>query len=109
MTINPRSKPVREFSTPPLRAFLSSRGQMVIPKVIRNSLQLGPGFEVRVALRSDGVIEIRPVRRTIAELFGHAEEAAGLPSTDLISDQDAIEIAVLESDRQTLPSKKSKK
>ena len=49
---------------------LSSKGQTVIPKPIREHLGVGPGDEVDFIVRDDGEVVIRPATIDVRELFG---------------------------------------
>lgn len=48
---------------------VSSKGQIVIPKEVRESLGLNTGTEVFVRTRDDGIVEIVPIKKNIADLF----------------------------------------
>lgn len=82
---------------PSSRTTLSSRGQVVIPAEVRAVLGLKTGLNIDVVAREDGVIELRPRKRKIGELFKIFET----DSTPTMSDEDAIMQAVLESDEST--------
>ena len=49
---------------------LSSKGQTVIPKSIREHLGVGPGDEVDFIVRDDGEVVIRPATIDVEQLFG---------------------------------------
>lgn len=49
---------------------MSSRGQVVIPKFIREAIGLHSGSELFLSLRKDHVLELTPMHRDIQEFFG---------------------------------------
>ncbi len=49
---------------------LSTKGQIVIPRVLREVAGLAAGVRLIMQMREDGIIEIRPFRRRIDETFG---------------------------------------
>ncbi len=52
------------------KAVISSKGQVVIPHALRVKLGIHAGNELLFTVRADGVIEIKPVKRSIEMLFG---------------------------------------
>ena len=63
------------------KAIVSSKGQVVIPKMIRAELGIHAGHELIFAVRADGVMEIRPVARNIEMFFGRCKRAGAKPMT----------------------------
>ncbi len=64
-----------------MRVRLSSRGQLVIPSVVRRRHDFGPGTEFEL-VEEDDVLLLRPVRRRpyhvrLEEVVGCLREAAG--------------------------------
>ncbi|MEM6730213.1 MAG: type II toxin-antitoxin system PrlF family antitoxin [Myxococcota bacterium] len=49
---------------------LTSKGQLTLPKTIREALELGAGDRLHVELREDGVIEMRRDSTSLEELCG---------------------------------------
>lgn len=82
------------------KAIVSSKGQVVIPKAVREKLGIHAGNELLFKTRSDGVIEIRQIERSIDMFFGRCKRAHEPPMS--IEDMDkAIMEAVIESDIKT--------
>jgi AbrB family looped-hinge helix DNA binding protein len=52
---------------------MSTKGQIVIPKTLREVAGLAAGVRLIMQMREDGVIEIRPSRQRIDEVFGMLE------------------------------------
>ncbi|MBU4485602.1 MAG: AbrB/MazE/SpoVT family DNA-binding domain-containing protein [Candidatus Delongbacteria bacterium] len=51
-------------------ATLTTKGQVTIPKEIRDSLNLHTGDMIEIIIINEGEAVIRPVTRTVDELFG---------------------------------------
>jgi AbrB family looped-hinge helix DNA binding protein len=52
------------------RSTVTSKGQITIPKSIRDALQLDVGDRVQFRLREDGVVEMQPETGNILALAG---------------------------------------
>ncbi|MCE2992384.1 MAG: AbrB/MazE/SpoVT family DNA-binding domain-containing protein [Candidatus Jidaibacter sp.] len=76
-----------------IRAILSSKGQLVIPKQLRQMLGLHVGSELQIHLRRDNVMEVKPVKHNITEFFGQGARQG----VDVQNIDDAIEQAILEN------------
>ena len=69
-------------------ATLTSKGQITIPKKVREHLQLRSGDRLDFRIETDGTIRIYPIARKVAEVFGKFAEKARRPySTAEIKDQ----------------------
>ena len=82
---------------PTTKIVVSSRGQFVIPKESRDACGIHGGSEILIKTREDGVIELRPLRRNIAELFKGLSPVKG-PAVRV---DEAIADAVEENDART--------
>lgn len=51
-------------------ATITSKGQITIPKEVRDSLRIGAGDRVTFLIREDGVVELRPETIDLADLYG---------------------------------------
>jgi antitoxin PrlF len=49
---------------------LTSKGQITIPRAVREALSLKAGHRVSFILREDGVVEMRPETVDLMSLFG---------------------------------------
>ena len=78
------------------KAIVSSKGQVVIPKFIRKRVGIHAGNELLFNIRSDGIIEIKPVSRSIEMFFGRCKRDKELPMSLQEIDR-AISKAVSES------------
>jgi AbrB family looped-hinge helix DNA binding protein len=81
------------------KSTLSSRGRLVIPVEIRKALGLQTGSELSIATRVDGVIELRPLRRRIEDLFSLCKAPVSITETH--TDEEALYSAILEADTRT--------
>ena len=52
------------------KTVVSSRGQVVIPKLIRDTLGIHSGSELLISVRKDHVLELTPVHQDISAFFG---------------------------------------
>lgn len=80
-------------------AFLSSKGQLVIPKSIRNILGIHSGSELMLKVKNNGALEVYPVK-------GHIKIFFGLGKTKELTNQETdedidkmISKAVINNDR----------
>jgi AbrB family looped-hinge helix DNA binding protein len=51
-------------------AKMTSKGQITVPKDVRQKLGLRPGDRIRFILEADGRVRLMPAKRDIAELVG---------------------------------------
>jgi len=49
---------------------VSSKGQVTIPKQVRDALRVDAGDRVLFVVRDDGVVELRPETRDLLDLVG---------------------------------------
>jgi AbrB family looped-hinge helix DNA binding protein len=54
-------------------ATLTSKGQVTIPKEVREALHVDTGDRVQFFIREDGVVELRPRTIDLKDLFGVLE------------------------------------
>ena len=82
------------------KAILSSKGQVVIPKYLREKLGLHSGSEFTIGIRKKGIIELNPVRKNLKSFFGMCKQTA--TGKEVVSENidDLIAKAVLENDRR---------
>jgi AbrB family looped-hinge helix DNA binding protein len=57
---------------------LTSKGQLTIPKVVRDALQLKPGQTLEFRLSEDGQVVMRPRNRDVTALKGMIKPRRGL-------------------------------
>ena len=80
---------------PSEKAIVSSKGQVVIPHVLRMKLGIHAGNELLFTVRFDGVIEIKPIKQSIDLFFGCCKRINEKPMSIKEMD-DAIMKAVTE-------------
>ena len=56
---------------------VSSKGQVTIPKEVRDALRIDTGDRVLFVVRDDGVVELRPETVDLMDLVGILEPADG--------------------------------
>ncbi|MCE5294915.1 MAG: AbrB/MazE/SpoVT family DNA-binding domain-containing protein [Chlamydiales bacterium] len=62
-----------------MRATVTSKGQVTIPKEIRDYAHISSGTELDFQIVSEGVISIRPLTRDIKKLKGIAKKKGRKP------------------------------
>jgi AbrB family looped-hinge helix DNA binding protein len=70
-------------------ATLTSKGQLVIPKTIREYLHLQPGDRLDFIIRDDGDVVLRPVVTDVRELKGLLHKSGRQP-VSIMAMQNAI-------------------
>ena len=60
-------------------AKLTSKGQITIPKQIRESLHLHNGDKVQFLLQESGEAILRPITRTVDEVYGKLKKPKAQP------------------------------
>ena len=58
-------------------AKVTSKGQITIPKGVRDSLRLHTGDRIEFVVRGQGEAMMRPVTRSVDEVFGRLHDPAG--------------------------------
>lgn len=58
-------------------ATLTSKGQVTLPKEIRDALKLSSGAKLDFSLQPDGSVNVRPMKNSIASLFGILKRPGG--------------------------------
>ncbi|CAN5815321.1 AbrB/MazE/SpoVT family DNA-binding domain-containing protein [soil metagenome] len=58
-------------------ATLTSKGQVTLPKEIRDALKLSSGAKLDFSLQADGSVNIRPMQNSVASLFGILKRPGG--------------------------------
>ena len=56
---------------------VTSKGQVTIPKKVRESLRIATGDRVSFVVKSDGTAELRPETVDLRELYGTLEHEGG--------------------------------
>lgn len=79
------------------KAIVSSKGQVVIPKLLREKFGIHAGNELLFKARPDGIIEMKPVERSIEMFFGRCKQTGEAPMSVKEMDE-AIAQAVSEED-----------
>ena len=78
---------------------VTSKGQVTIPKEVRDRLRIGTGDRLSFVVREDGVVELRPETADLRVLYG-VLEYKGKPRS--VEEMDvAIRDAVAEPGRRT--------
>ena len=70
------------------QATLTSKGQITIPKLVRDSLALHAGDKIEFVLTENNEVLLKPVTKKVDEVFGRLFRA-GRPTVD-IAEMDAL-------------------
>ncbi len=79
------------------KAVVSSKGQVVIPKAVREKLGIHAGHELLFSVQDDGTISVRPMARSIDMFFARCKRE-GEASMSIEEIDAAIMQAVIEND-----------
>ena len=60
-------------------ATLTSKGQVTIPKVVRDSLHLHAGDKVDFLVTGNGEVLLKPVTKRVDDVFGRLHKSGGKP------------------------------
>lgn len=58
---------------------ITTKGQCVVPKKIRDYMHLNPGDKIDFVIREDGAVYLRPVTLDVRELKGQLKEPGRQP------------------------------
>ncbi|UCM93394.1 MAG: AbrB/MazE/SpoVT family DNA-binding domain-containing protein [Rickettsia endosymbiont of Cimex lectularius] len=81
------------------RAILSSKGQLVIPKILRTKLGLHSGSELLINIKNNDSLEIFSVKKSITSFFGMGKSKSQEKPMSIEDIDDAISKAIAENDR----------
>ncbi len=79
------------------KAIMSSKGQVVIPRQLREALGIHSGSELIFEMHENGVLQVKPVKRSIEMFFGRCKQIGEAPLSIADIDQ-AIGQAVTKND-----------
>jgi AbrB family looped-hinge helix DNA binding protein len=83
------------------KTVVSSQGQVVIPKFIREAIGLHSGSELALSVREDHVLELTPIHRDIREFFGKGSARTQDKKMSIGEVDDAIAKVVTEKNSKT--------
>jgi AbrB family looped-hinge helix DNA binding protein len=81
------------------KAVLSSRGQLVIPKDLREKMGVHYGSELVLELTNRNSLEVSPVKKNISSFFGLGKSKAYQQTMSVEDIDKAISEAVTKNDR----------
>jgi len=66
-------------------ATLTSKGQITIPKSVRDSLQLHAGDKIAFTLNPEGETILKPISKTVDQVYGrlHKAKRRAIPVADM--------------------------
>jgi antitoxin PrlF len=78
-------------------ATITSKGQITLPKEVRDHFHLGEGDRVEFVIETGGAVQVRPVSGAVQELFGLLRRVGARPATDNATER-VIARSVIEDD-----------
>ncbi len=81
-------------------AKLTSKGQVTIPKEVREALDVDAGDRVQFFIREDGVVELRPQTVDLKDLYGMLEHRGKAVTVEEMNE--AIGTAVVDSFKKSV-------
>lgn len=78
---------------------ITSKGQITLPREVREHLHVGEGDRVEFEIERDGEVRVRPVTGSMDELFGMLRRP-GAPVRSLRAIDDAIATLAREEDER---------
>jgi AbrB family looped-hinge helix DNA binding protein len=76
-----RKKANKQGGHPMTTATLTSKGQITIPVVVRNSLHLKPGDTIDFQVEENGTARLLPLSKRVADVYGILESKGREPVT----------------------------
>jgi AbrB family looped-hinge helix DNA binding protein len=73
-----------------MQATITSKGQVTVPKAVRDRFHLSPGDKIQFVIDEDGTLRVIPVTATLRELKGM------VPKPDRIVSLNEMEDAIVE-------------
>lgn len=86
-------------------ATITSKGQVTIPKAIREHLRVAEGDRVEFRVGEDGAVRLAPLSQSVRELYGVLHRPGRRPVT-LEEMDEAIAAGRAEADRRTRRSRR---
>ncbi|MDP3898736.1 MAG: AbrB/MazE/SpoVT family DNA-binding domain-containing protein [Mesorhizobium sp.] len=80
-------------------ATMTSKGQLTIPKEVRDELKLSAGTRLHITVQ-DGALIGRPKNKKVEDIFGMIKVPPGTPAATLEDYDDAIGEALAQDDRR---------
>ena len=87
---------------PSTTAKVTSKGQITIPKHVRESLRLRPGDKVRFEIEEDGCARMRAMNRSIDDIVGMLKPYYDGPAISVEEMNDAIAASAVERAERAL-------
>lgn len=62
-------------------ATMTSKGQITLPKEIRDALDLDAGTKLDFSIEPDGTLRVRPLKRSVSSIIGLLQRPSVKPAT----------------------------
>ena len=83
-------------------ATITSKGQITIPRAVREVLELHEGDRLEFIVESDGTLRVRPLKGSVRDLFGLLEREGAAP-VSIAEMSDGIAEALAAEDERIRP------
>ena len=80
-------------------ATLTSKGQITLPKEVREHLHLGEGDRLEFVIRSDGEVRVQPVTGSYLDLRGMVGRPGRISPSDEALDQEVTRMLTEDDER----------
>ena len=80
-------------------ATLTSKGQITLPKEVREHLHLAEGDRLEFVIRSDGEVHVQPVAGSYRDLRGMLRRPERKPPSDDALDQEITRLLIEDDER----------
>jgi antitoxin PrlF len=80
-------------------ATLTSKGQITLPKEVREHLHLAEGDRLEFLIRSDGEVHVQPVSGSYRDLQGMLRRPGRKPPSDDALDQEMTRLLIEDDER----------
>ncbi|MGV8948217.1 MAG: AbrB/MazE/SpoVT family DNA-binding domain-containing protein [Candidatus Paracaedibacter sp.] len=82
-----------------VKTVVSAKGQVVIPKLVRDTMGLHSGSEFIIHLREDSVLEFKQIKKNLADFFGMGAKRGRDLKTTPVNIDEAIAEAVMDNNK----------
>lgn len=66
---------------------LTSKGQITLPKEVREHLHVAEGDRLEFVIEPDGLVRVKPVSGSVRDLYGCLGSSRSLPALDEIEEE----------------------
>lgn len=79
---------------------MTTKGQVTIPRTVREQLGLREGVRLEFFVEADGTLRVRPLKASVSDLFGVLERQRESAPTSIEGMNDSIRQQLVEEDER---------